>query len=294
LAELATRQHGVVSRRQLLALGFRTEAIKSRLGEGRLSSLHEEVYAVGHRRIGIRGEWWSAVLAYGTDAVLSHRTAAALWGLRRARGRIDVTAPTGRQGTRRRERLWIHRCKLDLAERTLRDGIPVTTLARTLFDLSEVAAYEEVKRAAEEADRLKLLRVRELQMVCERGYGRRALRPMRRLLGELGVPSEGRSPLEQRFHAFLREHGLPEPHRNVEVLDHEVDVLWPAAKLIAELDSWEFHAHRAAFERDRARDTRLLLAGYHTIRITHRRIETEPTTLATELHELLKLHAPSP
>ncbi len=249
--ELATRQHGVVARAQLFTLGFNLRLIERRIWEGWLTSVHRNVYAVGSRRLSQRGYWWAAVLAYGPDAVLSHRTAAALWGLRRARGRIDVTAPTGRQGTRRRKRLWIHRCKLDLAERTLRDGIPVTTLARTLFDLSEVAAYEEVKRAAEEADRL------------------------------------SRSPLEQRFHAFLREHGLPEPHRNVEVLDHEVDVLWPAAKLIAELDSWEFHAHRAAFERDRARDTRLLLAGYRTIRITHRRLEAEAGSLAAEIRLLL-------
>jgi very-short-patch-repair endonuclease len=287
LAELATRQHGVVSRRQLLALGFGTEAIKSRLGEGRLSSLHEEVYAVGHRRIGIRGEWWAAVLAYGPDAVLSHRTAAALWGLRRARGRIDVTAPTGRQGTRRRERLWIHRCKLAPEDWMTQDGLRVTTVARTLFDFAEIASFDALKHAAEEADRLKLLRVRELQAVCERGYGRRALRPARRLLAELEPPSEGRSPLEQRFHEFLREHRIPEPHRNVEVLGHEVDALWPQARLIAELDGFAFHRHRAAFERDRARDTRLLLAGYRTIRITHRRLDTESGSLAAEIRLLL-------
>jgi uncharacterized protein DUF559 len=199
-----------------------------------------------------------------------------------------VNAPTGRQYRPGRLRIRLHRCKLDPAERTLRDGIPVTTLARTIFDLSEIAPYEEVKAAAEEADRLKLLRVGELRAVCERGFGRRALRPMRRLLAKLEPPTEGRSPLEQRFHAFLREHGIPEPHHNVKVLDHEIDTLWPAARLIVELDGWEYHRHRAAFERDRARDTRLLLAGYRTIRITHRRIENEPTTLATELHQLLR------
>jgi len=288
LTALATKQHGVVSHAQLLELGFNRRLIERRIWEGWLLPVHRNVYAVGSRRLGRRGHWWASVLAYGPGAVLSHRTAAALWGLRRARGPIDVTAPTGRQGIHRRERLWIHRCRLDPAERTLRDGIPVTTLARTIFDLSEVAPYKEVRAAAEEADRLKLLRVAELRAVCGRGYGRRALRPMRRLLAELEPPSEGRSPLEQRFHQFIREHGIPEPHHNVEVMDHEIDTLWPAAKLIAELDSWEFHAHRAAFERDRARDTRLLLAGYRTIRITHRRIENEPSQLAAEIAQLLR------
>lgn len=169
----------------------------------------------------------------------------------------------------------------------MRDGIPVTTLARTLFDFAEVASYDELKKAAEEADRLKILRLRELEAVCERGYGRRALRPVRRLLAELGAPAEGRSPLEIRFAEFLREHRIPPPVQNVHVLDHEVDALWPDAKLVVELDSWEHHGHRAAFERDRARDPKLLLAGYRTIRITHRRLDSEAEQVAEELRALL-------
>jgi hypothetical protein len=169
----------------------------------------------------------------------------------------------------------------------MHEGIPVTAVARTLFDLAEVTPYEELKKAAEAADRRNLLRLRELEGVCEHGRGRRALRPVRRLLAELGAPAEGRSPLEIRFAEFLREHGIPAPAQNVLVLDHEVDALWPAAKLVVELDSWEHHGHRAAFERDRARDPKLLLAGYRTIRVTHRRLDDEPTQLAAELRALL-------
>jgi very-short-patch-repair endonuclease len=288
LAKLATRQHGVASRRQLRSLGFGKEAIKAAIAEGRLTPIHEEVFAVGHTRVSVRGYWWAAVLAYGPGAVLSHHSAAVLWGLRRRRkGPIHVTAGCGRQGVRRREGIWIHRCKLRPEETTIRDGIPVTTLARTLFDFAERAPYEELKKMAEEADRLKLLRLRKLEEVCERGRGRRALRPMRRLLAELGAPLEGRSPLEIRFAEFLREHRLPAPAQNVQVLDHEVDALWPAAKLVAELDSWEYHGHRAAFERDRARDPQLLLAGYRTIRVTHRRLDSEAAQLAVEIRRLL-------
>jgi hypothetical protein len=169
----------------------------------------------------------------------------------------------------------------------MHEGIPATTVARTLFDFAEVAPYEDLRKAAEAADRRNLLRLRELESVCERGRGRRALRPVRRLLIELGAPAEGRSPLEIRFAEFLRAHSIPAPAQNVLVFGHEVDALWPAAKLVVELDSWEHHGHRAAFERDRARDPKLLLAGYRTIRVTHRRLDEEPEQLAAEIRALL-------
>jgi hypothetical protein len=174
----------------------------------------------------------------------------------------------------------------------MRDGFPATIVARTLFDLAEATPYETLKGAAEEADRLKLLQLREIEEVCERGRGRRALKPMRRLLDELGAPDEGRSPLEIRFAAFVREHGLPAPIQNADILGHEVDALWPAAKLVVELDSWEHHAHRAAFERDRARDPKMLIAGYRTIRVTHYRLDREPEQLAAEIRNLLSTPPP--
>lgn len=285
---LATRQHGVVARWQLGSLGFRVKAIEAALGEGRLSPVHEEVFAVGHTRISHRGYWWAGVLAYGPDAVLSHRSGAALWELKRRRsGPIHVTAALGRQGVRRRKGICVHRCKLRAGEVTVHEGIPVTTVARTLFDLAEGSPYDELKKATEAADRRNLLLLRELEEVCERGRGRRALRPVRRLLVELGAPADGRSPLEIRFAEFVRAHRISAPVQNVDVLGHEVDALWPAAKLIVELDSWEFHSDRAAFERDRTRDTKLLIAGYRTIRVTHRRLDREAGQLAAEIRQLL-------
>jgi very-short-patch-repair endonuclease len=287
---LATRQHGVISHAQLMGLGFDEQWIERRLWERRLVPVQRNVYAVGHRRLSVRSPWWSALLAYGSGAVLSHHTAAVLWGFRRSRpGPVHVTAPSGRQGIERRKGIWVHRCKLVAEDMTTRDGFPITTVARTLLDLAEAVSYEELKGAAEEADRLKLLRLRELEAVCGRGHGRRALRPVRQLLADLGAPDEGRSPLELRFVRFLREHRLPAPIQNVLILDHEVDALWPAAKLIVELDSWEHHGHRAAFERDRARDPKLLLAGYRTIRVTHRRLDHEAAELAAEIRQLLAL-----
>lgn len=293
LARLATRQHGVVGHRQLLDLGFGTSWIERRLEEGRFSAVHRNVYAVGHSHLGQRSYWWAAVLAYEPGTLLSHHTAAVLWGFQRPRrGPIHVTAPGGRQGVERRRGIWIHRCKFIPEDRTIRDGFPVTTVARTLFDFAEVAPFDSLQGAAEEADRLKLLRLRELEEVCERGRGRRALRPMRRLIEELRPPDEGRSPLEIRLPAFIREHQLPTTVQNVHVLGHEVDALWPDAKLVVELDSWEHHGHRAAFERDRARDPKLLIAGYRTIRVTHRRLDREPAQLAEEIRRLLSQAQP--
>ena len=155
--------------------------------------------------------------------------------------------------------------------------IPVTTVARTLFDLAEVVDEGRLDRAWEEADSLSLLRLREVEAVCERGCGRRALKPIGRLLAEAHAPVRTRSPLEDRFAAFCRDHRLPPPATNVEILGYEVDALWPKERLIVELDGFAFHHHRGAFERDRARDAALQAAGYRSIRLTDRRLKREPT-----------------
>jgi very-short-patch-repair endonuclease len=161
-------------------------------------------------------------------------------------------------------------------------------VARTLFDLAEFVNLRHLESAWEEADRLNLLQLGAIEQVCERGYGRRALKPIRRLLAEARADEITRSPLEDVFAAFCRKHRLPTPSFNTTVLGYEVDALWPAQRLAAELDSWEFHRHRAAFERDRARDTALQAAGYRTIRITDRRIANDPATLLKQLRALLR------
>lgn len=162
----------------------------------------------------------------------------------------------------------------------------MTTVARTLFDLAEFASLKSLESAWEEADRLNLLQLRAVEGVCERGYGRRARRPIRRLLADARAATITRSPLEDDFAAFCREHRLPMPSFNTTVLGYEVDALWPSQHLAVEMDSWSYH-HRAAFERDRARDTALQVAGYRTIRITHRRLHNEAAALAGELRALL-------
>jgi very-short-patch-repair endonuclease len=165
----------------------------------------------------------------------------------------------------------------------------VTTVAHTLFDYAEVVDFERLRQAWEEADRLGLLRLKAVEAVCERGYGRHALRPIRRLLSAAAAPTPGRTPLENRFAEFCREHlrDLPAPHTNVSILDHEVDAYWPRQRLVIEMDSWEFHHHRAAFEHDRARDAAMQATGYRVVRLTHRRLKNEPAAVATQLRALL-------
>jgi very-short-patch-repair endonuclease len=225
------------------------------------------------------------VLAHGEGAVLSHRSAAALWGLSRPRGSsIDVTSPRGRTG---RRGIVFHECRLDLDDKTTLDAIPVTTVPRTLFDLSEVVDDSRLQRAWEEADRLGLLQLRALEAVIGRGWGRHALKPIRPLAAEARQVARTRSPLEDRFSELCRDHRLPPHVTNVEILGHEVDAYWPAPRLAVELDSAEFHMHRQAFERDRARDAAFLAAGYRVVRLTHRRLDTEAEAVIAQLRALL-------
>lgn len=290
IARLAERQHGVVGLSQLIALGVAVRTIEEWIANGRLHRVHREVLAVGYPRIGEAGRRWAAVLAYGETALLSHRSAAALWELARQRSPlIDITAATGRQGIRRREGIFIHRGQLHPEDRAVRAGIPVTAVARTLFDIAEFVSLKRLESAWEEADRLGLLELRAVEQVCERNYGRRALRPIRRLLAEARATTITRSPLEDDFAAFCRDYDLPTPSFNTTVLGFEVDAHWPRQRLAAELDSWEFHRHRAAFERDRARDATLQVAGYRIIRVTHRRVHGEAGKLAAEIRVLLGL-----
>ncbi len=286
---LATRQHGVLSRDQLLAAGLTSRVIERRLQAGRLHSLHRGVYVVGHQRLGIRAHWMAAVLACGDYALLSHRSAASLWGLMRSRaGSIDVSTRNGRaRRGRRGQGIWVHQGRLSPEDREEVAGIPVTSVARTLLDLADVVDDRTLERAFEEADRLGLLKTKALEDVCARGHGRRGLKPLRRLIGEARVPEVSRTRLEDRVLALCREYKLPRPQTNVEVLGREVDAFWPRARLMVEADSWSFHRHRAAFERDRARDAAMQADGYRVIRLTHRRMKREPEQVAGELRRLL-------
>lgn len=232
----------------------------------------------------------AAVLACGPDAVLSHRSAAALWRLRpTSRAAADVSVPGrtrhGRPG------ITLHRVRhLHADDRTHRHAIPVTSVARTLLDLAEVLRPRDLQSAFEEADRLRLLDVRAVENVCRRMKGRRGLRPLSALVDEhRGPPPPTRSKLERRFLAVVLEAGLPLPKVNSVIEGLEVDALWPDQRLVVELDSRAYHLSRAAFERDRIRDATLQLAGYRVLRVTHARLEREPNAITETVRSLLAM-----
>jgi very-short-patch-repair endonuclease len=291
ISHIAATQHGVVARRQLLAQGLTRHEIQSRLRNGRLHGLHFGVYAVGHNRLTQRGGWMAAVLACGEQATLSHRSAAALWGMADVPdARIEVIVPHDRASRRRGDRASIatHGTRgLPDDQRTVRHAIPVTTVSRTLLDLAGSVSPARLRGAFHAADRLELLDLHKLGALCESAPGRVGVARLRALAAEHRALPETRSELERRFLRLCDRAALPRPAVNVLVEGYEVDCLWPAHRLVVELDGYEFHHDRASFERDRRRDAALQVAGHTVVRVTHRRLVNEEASVVAQLHKLL-------
>ena len=282
LSGLADRQHGVVSLSQLQFLGLSAAGVRSRVRSGRLHRKHRGVYAVGRARLTRDGNWMAAVLAYGPRAVLSHRSAAALWGLRPDnRATIDITVPA--TSARSRPGITAHASiTLSPADVTIRDGIPCTTVARTLLDLADEVDRRALERAVEQSEILQLFDLRAVHAVLDAANGRRGAGALREVLAILepvtGLPE---SANEERFLALCRAAGLPRPEAGVWLTlprgDRiRFDFFWRSAGVAIECDSWEFHGTRQAFERDRARDADAAALGIQTIRFTWRHLTHEP------------------
>jgi very-short-patch-repair endonuclease len=285
IAALAAAQHGVVSRRQLLDAGLTRLMIQRRLETRRLLPFYRGVYAVGHRRLRREGAWLAAVLAVGRGAALSHREAAALHELRRSdRPTVDVTVAA----QRRVSGLQIHRVRvLEREDVTRVDGIPVTTVARTLVDLAAVVSPHALRKALEEAERSHRLDVRAVEAAMARTRGRngRSHERVRRVLSELASTTATitRSTLEDSFLALLDAHGLARPQTNASIDGIEVDAMWPAARLVVELDGWEYHRTRHAFQRDRDRANDLTANGWTVLRFTHADVVERPAATARKI-----------
>ena len=276
VAELASRQHGRVSRAQLLGLGVPGRTIGDHVAAGRLHIEHRGVYAVGHAGRTRRGAEMAAVLAGGPGSVLSHQSAGALHGLLRWDGRPHVTAARSRGAL---QRVVVHRSRrLDPADTTVVDGLPTTTWARTVVDLADTLAAARIVRLLEEAVMANLYDEHGLAAARERACGRRGERWLRAAiaLGHHHRPQRTRSPLEERFLDLVRSAAppLPAPDFNCRVdagdETFEVDVLFGEARLIVELDSRRHHGHQRARERDLRRDELLGAAGFTVIRLTWR------------------------
>jgi len=277
IAEVAESQHGVVTAAQLSDAGLGSAAISERASSGRLHRVHRGVYAVGHLALGNEGRWMAAVLACGGEAALSHGSAAALWGLLRPiGGPVHVSVPST-SGRARRRGIHLHRCptlslvstSLGLAEETrhsplvtVRNRIPVTSVARTVDDLRGAVAPYLVRRARRQA---------ELAGV--------------RLDGE---SDRTRSDLERDFLRFCRRHDIPTPEVNVQVGRYEVDFLWREARLIVETDGYHYHRGETAFESDHARDLDLRRHGYAVHHYTGAQLRDEPAEVVAELGDALR------
>ena len=292
VSRIAASQRGVVTYEQLLAAGLSRGAIAHRLATGRLHRLHRGVYLVGHPVPPPLALETAALLSCGDGAVLSHGSAAALWGFDAPGSMIDVTISGRERGNLDGVRVHCVR-SLWVTEVRRRQGLPVTSPARTLLDFAEVAPLDELEQAVAEARRSGLVRDGELEAQVERSPGRHGVKPLRALLKREGGPAFTRSKAEKRLLALIRRARLPPPRCNVPVAGHEVDFLWPASKLVVEFDSWEFHRGRDAFEKDRRRDADLLLGGYRVLRITWRRLAEEPETVVAQIATALAERRPS-
>ena len=295
IAALADRQEGVVARRKLIALGFTAREIDRRIQAGRLHIIHRGVYAVGRRKLTIRGRWMAAVLACGPEAVLSHRDAAALHDLRRSgsRAAVHVTTP-GRSGAR--PGIHVHNVRrLHPADRDVVDGIPVTSVHRTLLDYAEAARTHELRWAFEAYDRLDLLDMRKLDAVIARNPGRRGIKPLLALTAAYRGPGpETRSANERRFLELIREAGLPEPSVNVVVAGMVVDFYWPEHSLVVEVDSYRYHHTPADRAEDRRKQRVLRAAGCEVLRVLDTELVDDPAGVVGGVHALLSACAARP
>jgi very-short-patch-repair endonuclease len=260
IVALAMRQHGVVTTAQLAAAGVERRAVARRVAATWLVRVHRGVYRVGPvpAEFGLE---MAAVLACGEGAVLSHQSAATVWGFGQRDRMVHVTVPG--QARRSRQGIRVHRSlSLDAA---VHNGLPLTTPARTLDDLARTLPAGELERAKEQAHILGLV-----------------------IPDGAGEPEFTRSEAERRLKTLCKAAGLPAPRMNARVAGYEVDAYWPAHKLIVEIDGYRFHSSRRAFERDRRKDASLQASGYRVVRITWRRLRYESYAVAAELAVLLR------
>lgn len=271
IGQLAARQHGVVSFGQLRVLGLSKSGIGRRLRAGLLHAVYRGVYAVGMPNVSGRGRYLAAVLATGSGTALSHRPAGDLWGFRpNAAGHLEISAPRHCEGP---PGVQVHRTRM-LAPQdfTINDGIPVTSVARTLLDLSAVVQGPDLAAAIDRAERSGIFDLTAVNEVLDRANGRRGARALRRAIAAY-EPSTQKSVLERRFKDLLRAApDIPSPAFNAAVDGehgtHEVDAFWAEQKLAVQLDGFEFHRTRRDRERDAASDADLELVGQRVMRLT--------------------------
>lgn len=291
------RQHGVVSIRQLTGpLGYSRPAVSRAVKSGRLHPLYRGVYAVGHARISVHGKCLAAVLACGRSALLSHYSAGWLWDIAKINPEpFHIITSVWRTP---RPPLRLHQ-SLALADedRALVEGIPVTALPRTLLDLAATVRFDWLERIVERSEERGLFDLRPVEDLLSRTVGHHGHARLRRAIALYQPTSFTRSGLERRFLELWLEAGLPQPRMNYVEEGFELDAYWPEFRFAVELEVFETHGTRAAFERDRKRQEDLLLAGIGMTRVTGPRLEREPEEVIARVARLLRqrgANAPEP
>jgi very-short-patch-repair endonuclease len=302
LARLAARQHGVVSRKQLDSLGFTRGQIDRRVAQGRLYRLVHHAYAVGHRSIPERSHLLAALMSLGPTAFLSHRTSAAVWGLRAVNlHAIELTVPGS--GGRRRSGLTLHRCQDEPHRDDVRRHVElrVSSVPRLLIELASREEPKELERLITLAVRKRLLRpdARDGRETIEAALARHERRPgMRRLRAALATylrTEDSKSGLERAFDRILAAHpDLPPPQRNVSLGVWELDRLWPDHKLAGGLDGRPYHNAVSDMERDHRKDAALQRLGLTPLRFTDARVEHDPRGVLQDVRHFLDRGPPEP
>lgn len=286
IADLAGRQHGVVSLAQLRGLGLAGSTVRSRVTAGRLHGVHRGVLAVGRPGLSREGRWMAAVLACGPGALLSHRAALELWGALARSGRApEVTVP---RTVHARDGITVHSAMtLHAEDMTAIDVIPCTSVARCLLDFADTARPAELARAVEECERRRIFDGHAVERALGRGTGRRGAHRLRAALAEWKEPAFTRSEAERKLLKMISDAALPSPLVNTWVAGYEVDFYWPDRALVVEVNGYAYHHTRQAIERDASREAGLDAVDLRVIRVTWTQLEHRPQGVITRLARAL-------
>jgi hypothetical protein len=286
-ADLAGRQHGVLAASQLIDLGLGRSTISRWSRTGLLHRLYPGVYAFGHRSLRREGLQMAAVLTGGPASHLSHRAALLARGLRPSAGStFEITTPL--QRSRRIAGIKAYHHPLHPDDCTHLDGVRITAVARTFVDVAGVLPAAELPVLLERADDRGMLDRRALDAAIVRGKGRRGIREVKAALADMDPdPAFVRSEFERRMRALLRREGLPIPDSNPWVEIAEVDLMWSQQRVAVELDGYEHHRGRVAFERDHERSLELEARGYRVLRVSWRQFTREPDRVLAALRTVL-------
>jgi very-short-patch-repair endonuclease len=285
IARIGARQDNVISREQLLGAGLGRGAIAHRVATGAWQRLYKNVYLLGPAAPSLMARARAAVLACGADAVVSHRSAAEMFGLLpESGGEAHVTVAGRNVAPRagvRRHRIGAFRP----GEVTKMRGIPLTSVARTICDMAAIEAAKEVEQAWQEALYRRIVTDRQMLAVLNREPRRKGAPVIRSLIED---PRMTRSERERALLKLIAQAQLPKPVTNVNLHGYLVDVYWPEQGLVLEFDGRHAHGHRSAFDRDRKRDQVMLAHGLRAMRVTDRHLAYEPVALVARIAQALR------